>query len=63
MAKKWREAARSGKSEEEKGRGARCARVNWGNWARTNWDGNAEDRTRRKGKQGVSGGVWRESHQ
>lgn len=36
---KHAKAAGRGKKEQERGRGARCARVNRENWARTNWDG------------------------
>lgn len=57
------QSGRRGKREQERGRGARHAWVNQKNWARTNWDGKAENKTRRKGEWGVAGVVWGGSHQ
>lgn len=59
MWPKMEGSSRKRKEGRGKGGGARRARVNW---ARTNWDGNAENRTQRKGEQGVSGRAWEESH-
>lgn len=50
---KQREAAGRGNREQERGGRATCPRVN-----RENWDGNAEDRTRKNIVWRVSGGNW-----
>lgn len=66
--------ATHGEKQQEEERGNRreaeerdCARVKRENWARTNWDGNAENRTKRKGEWGVGGGsrhgLFSQSHQ
>lgn len=58
-----REAVGRGKREQERGGRATRPRVKRENWARTDWDGNAEDRTRKNGVWGVSGGNWGGSDQ
>lgn len=58
-----REAAGRGNREQERGGNATCPRVNRENWARTNWGGNAEDRTRKNRVWRVSGGNWGGSDQ
>lgn len=62
----WTNTERSSrKMKERTGEGGRatCPRVKRENWARTNWDGNAEDRTRKNGVWGVSGRNWGGSDQ
>lgn len=58
-----REASGRGNREEERGGRAPCPRVNRENWARTNWDGNAEDRTRENRVWTASGRNWGGSDQ
>lgn len=51
-----REAAGRGNREQERGGRTTCPKVNRENWAGTNWDGNAENRTKKNGVWRVSGG-------
>lgn len=56
-----RETAGRGNREQESG--GTCPRENRENWAKTNWDGNAEDRMRKNRVWRVSGGNWGGSDQ
>lgn len=55
-------AGRENREEDKCGR-TTCPRVNRENWARTNWDGKAENRTRKNRVWRVSGGKWGGSDQ